>query len=333
MRTDCSPSPFDRACGPALSHRSVQCPSIIGFAPCFSECLTHPYGRLCWGPYQPCLVPQCFVRPTEAKKAADESKMRFAHIDGDHLTLLNVYHAFKQSETCFRDKRRLESHIKPDAHSSRMYLNHFLFCPPSDHESNQWCYDNFVNYRSLMSADNVRQQLSRIMDRFNLPRRSTEFTSRDYYINIRRALCTGFFMQVSRRLQMINYLRWDEFDEFDEWRLTLRLFVVSIPPGGSFGAHRPLPHSQRQPGGPAAPLHSPGPQARVGALQRVCPHHQKLHPHLHRHQARVVRAQLSVCVCVWLTEMNRVTSWTDLFTLSSLLLQAGEDRSSVLWNE
>lgn len=44
------------------------------------------------------IVPQCFVRPNEAKKAADEAKMRFAHIDGDHLTLLNVYHAFKQSE-------------------------------------------------------------------------------------------------------------------------------------------------------------------------------------------------------------------------------------------
>uniref|UniRef100_A0A8C4I4Y5 ATP-dependent RNA helicase DHX15 n=1 Tax=Dicentrarchus labrax TaxID=13489 RepID=A0A8C4I4Y5_DICLA len=69
-------------------------------------------------------VPQCFVRPTEARKVADESKMRFAHIDGDHMTLLNVYHAFKQN-----------------------------------HESTQWCYDNFVNYRSLMSADNVRQQL------------------------------------------------------------------------------------------------------------------------------------------------------------------------------
>uniref|UniRef100_A0A7N9ARY6 RNA helicase n=1 Tax=Mastacembelus armatus TaxID=205130 RepID=A0A7N9ARY6_9TELE len=116
-------------------------------------------------------VPQCFVRPTEAKKAADESKMRFAHIDGDHLTLLNVYHAFKQN-----------------------------------HESNQWCYDNFVNYRSLMSADNVRQQLSRIMDRFNLPRRSTEFTSRDYYINIRRALCTGFFMQVAHLERTGHYL-------------------------------------------------------------------------------------------------------------------------------
>uniref|UniRef100_A0A8C8K0H4 ATP-dependent RNA helicase DHX15 n=1 Tax=Oncorhynchus tshawytscha TaxID=74940 RepID=A0A8C8K0H4_ONCTS len=116
-------------------------------------------------------VPQCFVRPTEARKAADESKMRFAHIDGDHLTLLNVYHAFKQN-----------------------------------HESTQWCYDNFVNYRSLMSADNVRQQLSRIMDRFSLPRRSTEFTSRDYYINIRRALVTGFFMQVAHLERTGHYL-------------------------------------------------------------------------------------------------------------------------------
>ena len=44
------------------------------------------------------LVPQVFMRPNEAKKAADEAKMKFAHIDGDHLTLLNVYHAYKQSE-------------------------------------------------------------------------------------------------------------------------------------------------------------------------------------------------------------------------------------------
>ena len=87
--------------------------------------------------------------------------MRFAHIDGDHLTLLNVYHAFKQN-----------------------------------HDDAQWCYDNFVNFRSLKSADNVRQQLARIMDRFNLRRSSTDFTSRDYYVNIRKALVSGYFMQV-----------------------------------------------------------------------------------------------------------------------------------------
>ena len=67
----------------------------------------------------------------------------------------------------------------------------------SDHEDPQWCYDNFINFRSLKSADNVRQQLARIMDRFNLKRQSTDFTSRDYYINIRKALVAGYFMQVS----------------------------------------------------------------------------------------------------------------------------------------
>lgn len=66
----------------------------------------------------------------------------------------------------------------------------------SDQEDPQWCYDNFINFRSLKSADNVRQQLARIMDRFNLKRSSTDFTSRDYYLNIRKALVSGFFMQV-----------------------------------------------------------------------------------------------------------------------------------------
>lgn len=66
----------------------------------------------------------------------------------------------------------------------------------TDNEDQGWCYDNFINYRSLKSADNVRQQLARIMDRFQLQRTSTDFTSREYYFNIRKALVQGFFMQV-----------------------------------------------------------------------------------------------------------------------------------------
>ncbi len=79
------------------------------------------------------------------------------------------------------------------------YINLYTFAypPPTGKEDPQWCYDNFVSARSLKSADNVREQLSRIMDRFNLQRTSTEFTSKDYYLNIRKALATGFFMQVS----------------------------------------------------------------------------------------------------------------------------------------
>ncbi|VDN51022.1 unnamed protein product [Dracunculus medinensis] len=116
-------------------------------------------------------VPQCFVRPTEAKKAADEAKARFAHIDGDHLTLLNVYHAFKQN-----------------------------------HEDVQWCFDNFISYRSLKNADNVRIQLARIMDKYNLKRLSTDFKSKDYYLNIRKALVAGFFMQVAHLERSGHYI-------------------------------------------------------------------------------------------------------------------------------
>jgi len=139
--------------------------------------------RLACLPWLSCLVPQCFVRPSEAKKASDDSKMRFAHIDGDHLTLLNIYHAFKQSKW------------KLSLYSNNLIwyiFNYWIL----DNEDPQWCYDNFINYRSLKSGDNVRQQLSRIMDRFNLKRTSTEFTSKDYYLNIRKSLTTGFFMQV-----------------------------------------------------------------------------------------------------------------------------------------
>ena len=101
-------------------------------------------------------VPNVFMRPREAAKAADEAKARFAHINGaafgmlsglvldprtktlsgnviprgllcvagDHLTLLNVYHAFKQNQ-----------------------------------ESADWCYEHFLNSRSLKAADSVRSQL------------------------------------------------------------------------------------------------------------------------------------------------------------------------------
>lgn len=73
----------------------------------------------------------------------------------------------------------------------------FAFLSFQGGEDKNWCYENFVNHRSLKQADDVRTQLSRIMDRFNLKRTSTDFTSKDYYINIRKALVQGFFMQVS----------------------------------------------------------------------------------------------------------------------------------------
>jgi HrpA-like RNA helicase len=116
-------------------------------------------------------VPQIFLRPREAAKEADSAKAKFTHSDGDHLTLLNAYHAYKQKG-----------------------------------ENNTWCWDNFLQHRSLKSCDNVRNQLSNIMKRFSLALVSTDFKDKNYYVNIRKALISGFFMQVAHLERGGTYL-------------------------------------------------------------------------------------------------------------------------------
>eukprot|EP01133_Synstelium_polycarpum_P018017 gene18017-21505_t len=108
-------------------------------------------------------VPNVFVRPKESRREADAAKRTFDHIDGDHLTLLNVFHAFKQAD-----------------------------------EDQTWCYENFLNSRAIKQATNVRNQLARIMTRYELPLVSGDSNSRDYYINLRKCLISGFFMQVAK---------------------------------------------------------------------------------------------------------------------------------------
>ena len=70
------------------------------------------------------------------------------------------------------------------------------------------------------------------------------------------------------------------------------------PPGGSPWEEWSLSDCQGQPGGAAPPKHLSRSQTRVGALQRVCAHHQELRPHLHWHQARVVSMLLSCWLLV-----------------------------------
>jgi len=111
-------------------------------------------------------VPNIFLRPREATKAADDAKARFAHNDGDHLTLLNAYHAYKQRDMDGADVAR-------------------------------WCHDNFLQLRSLKQADSVRAQLERIMKNFGLATDNADFSNPQYYPNIRKALVAGFFMQVA----------------------------------------------------------------------------------------------------------------------------------------
>lgn len=58
----------------------------------------------------------------------------------------------------------------------------------------------------LKAADNVREQLTRIMARFNLKLCSTRLNNREYCVNIRKALLAGYFMQVAHREGAGHYL-------------------------------------------------------------------------------------------------------------------------------
>ncbi|KAJ2157983.1 DEAH-box ATP-dependent RNA helicase prp43 [Coemansia sp. RSA 552] len=116
-------------------------------------------------------VPNVFLRPREAQRAADMAKKEFAHMDGDHMTLLNVYHAYKSCS-----------------------------------EPSQWCWDNFLQYRSLRSADNIREQLRRVAAKNGVPLLSNDFNNPAYYPQIRRALTEGYFMQVAHLERNGQYL-------------------------------------------------------------------------------------------------------------------------------
>jgi pre-mRNA-splicing factor ATP-dependent RNA helicase DHX15/PRP43 len=48
----------------------------------------------------------------------------------------------------------------------------------------------------LKAADSVRNQLARICQRLNVRMVSTPFEDKSYYVNIRKAITAGYFMQV-----------------------------------------------------------------------------------------------------------------------------------------
>lgn len=81
-------------------------------------------------------VPQIFLRPRESAKAADEAKAQFVDQTSDHITLLNAYAAYEEVAV---------------------------------EERKQWCWDNFINDRSISSAESVKKQLKGIMTRLDIP--------------------------------------------------------------------------------------------------------------------------------------------------------------------
>ena len=105
-------------------------------------------------------VQTVFYRPKEKQQQADQKKAKFHDPNGDHLTLLNVYNGWKQSKF-----------------------------------SNPWCFENFIQARNMRRAQDVRQQLVSVMDRY----KHRVVSCGRNTMKVRQALCSGFFRNAARK--------------------------------------------------------------------------------------------------------------------------------------
>ena len=67
-----------------------------------------------------------------------------------------------------------------------------------DKSDKNWAFVNYVSARALAQAENVRAQLQRTMERFEIDLVSMEDVSK-LYVQVRIALVCGFFMQVAHK--------------------------------------------------------------------------------------------------------------------------------------
>ncbi|KRX63084.1 putative pre-mRNA-splicing factor ATP-dependent RNA helicase mog-5 [Trichinella sp. T9] len=96
----------------------------------------------------------------DKQDVADQKKSKFHQPEGDHLTLLAVYNSWK---------------------------NHRY--------SHSWCYENFVQIRTLKRAQDIRKQLLGIMDRHRLDMISCGKNMQ----KVQKAICSGFFRNAAKK--------------------------------------------------------------------------------------------------------------------------------------
>lgn len=99
-----------------------------------------------------------FYRPKDKIVHADTARVNFFVPGGDHLTLLNVYTQW------------LDTNF-----------------------STQWCYENFIQHRSMKRARDVRDQLEGLLERVEI-----EIKSNKDSVPIRKAITAGFFYHLAR---------------------------------------------------------------------------------------------------------------------------------------
>lgn len=103
-----------------------------------------------------------FYRPKDKRELADKRKQSFNHPSGDHLTLLNIWKQWSDSGF-----------------------------------SNLWCEDNFLQYRTLKRAREIRLQLEGLCSKVGIEPNTSTQTQVDEE-KIQKALLSGFFPNLAR---------------------------------------------------------------------------------------------------------------------------------------
>jgi pre-mRNA-splicing factor ATP-dependent RNA helicase DHX15/PRP43 len=78
----------------------------------------------------------------------------------------------------------------------------------ADLDERNWAWNNYISARSLSQAENVRAQLRRVMERFEIDLVTKAYGDQTrHYTDIRRALVCGYFMQIAHKQnEKGNYL-------------------------------------------------------------------------------------------------------------------------------
>ncbi|KAJ4802065.1 RNA helicase-like [Rhynchospora pubera] len=101
-----------------------------------------------------------FYRPKDKQVHADNARMNFNTGNvGDHIALLNVYNSWKETDF-----------------------------------STQWCYENYIQVRSMKRARDIRDQLEGLLERVEIEI-STNLNDLD---TIKKAITSGFFHHAAK---------------------------------------------------------------------------------------------------------------------------------------
>jgi len=107
-----------------------------------------------------------FYRPKDKIIHADTARKNFFHPGGDHITLLNVYNQWAETDY-----------------------------------SSQWCYENFIQHRSMKRARDIRDQLEALLERIEIEIVSNPLDT----VAIRKAVTAGYFYHTAKLSKSGNY--------------------------------------------------------------------------------------------------------------------------------